>query len=442
MSASQQRKEILEASRRYFDAAKNQAPFVPGQTYVPVTTKVLDADDLVNLIDASLDMWLTAGRFAREFEGILAPLLGKRNVALLVNSGSSANLVAISSLGAKMLPSLNLKPLQPGDEVITAAAGFPTTVNPIIQNGWTPVFVDIDARTLNATTEAVKAARTEKTRAVVLAHTLGNPYRSDELAEWCDKEGLYLVEDCCDALGARVGDKPAGAFGVFATLSFYPAHHITMGEGGAVVPKDGRWKRVAESLRDWGRDCWCEPGKDNTCGKRFTQQLGQLPCGYDHKYTYSNVGYNLKATDMQAAIGLSQLKKLDGFVAARRANWQRLYDGIMASPLLKQHLTPVVATEGTTPSWFGFPMFASDALDREKLVSFLEEHKVGTRLVFGGDLTKQPAYAGERYRVHGALTNTTHVMHKAFWVGVHPALDSARITYMLEQLEAAVRAQL
>lgn len=442
MSASQQRKEILEASRRYFDAARNTAPFVPGQTYVPVTTKVLDAEDLVHLIDASLDLWLTAGRFAREFEGTLAPLLGKRNVALLVNSGSSANLVAISSLGAKMLPSLNLKPLQPGDEVITAAAGFPTTVNPIIQNGWTPVFVDIDARTLNATTEAVKAARTEKTRAVVLAHTLGNPYRSDELAEWCDKEGLYLVEDCCDALGARVGDKPAGAYGVFATLSFYPAHHITMGEGGAVVPKDGRWKRVAESLRDWGRDCWCEPGKDNTCGKRFTQQLGELPCGYDHKYTYSNVGYNLKATDMQAAIGLSQLKKLDGFVAARRANWQRLYDGIQASPLLKQHLTPVVATEGTTPSWFGFPMFASDALDREKLVSDLEEHKVGTRLVFGGDLTRQPAYAGERYRVHGSLTNTTRVMHKAFWVGVHPALDEARITYMLEQLEAAVRAQL
>ncbi len=441
MSASQQRKDILDATRKYFDVAKANTTFVPGTTYVPVTTKVLDADDLVNLVDASLDMWLTAGRFAREFEGVLAPILGKRNVALLVNSGSSANLVAVSSLGAKMLPSLNLKPLQRGDEVITAAAGFPTTVNPIIQNGWVPVFVDIDSRTLNATTEAVKAARTEKTRAVVLAHTLGNPYRADELAEWCDKEGLYLVEDCCDALGARIGDKQAGAFGVFATLSFYPAHHITMGEGGAVVPKDGRWKRVAESVRDWGRDCWCEPGKDNTCGKRFSQQLGQLPCGYDHKYTYSNVGYNLKATDMQAAIGLSQLKKLDGFVAARRSNWQKIFDGIAASPLLKEHLTPVVATEGTTPSWFGFPMFASEAIDREKLVSFLEEHKVGTRLVFGGDLTRQPAYVGENYRVHGELKNTDLVMRKGFWIGVHPALDDARIAYMLEQLEAGVRAQ-
>jgi len=441
MSASQQRKEILDASRRYFDVAKANTTFVPGTTYVPVTTKVLDADDLVNLIDASLDMWLTAGRFAREFESVLAPIMGKRNVALLVNSGSSANLVAVSSLGAKMLPSLNLKPLQRGDEVITAAAGFPTTVNPIIQNGWTPVFVDIDARTLNATTEMVKAARTEKTRAVVLAHTLGNLYRADELAEWCEKEGLYLVEDCCDALGARIGDKPAGSFGVFATLSFYPAHHITMGEGGAVVPKDGRWKRVAESVRDWGRDCWCEPGKDNTCGKRFTQQLGQLPCGYDHKYTYSNVGYNLKATDMQAAIGLSQLKKLDGFVAARRSNWQKIFDGINASPVLKENLTPVLATEGTTPSWFGFPMFASEAVDREKLVSYLEEHKVGTRLVFGGDLTRQPAYAGENYRVHGELKTTDLVMRKGFWVGVHPALDDARIAYMLEQLEAGIRAQ-
>lgn len=435
------RQAVLDASRAYFQATQQPKAFVPGETYVPVTTKVLDEEDLVQLMEASLDLWLTAGRFAREFEAALPPLLGKRNSSLLVNSGSSANLVAISSLGAPMLESLKLSPLKKGDEVITAAAGFPTTVNPIIQNGWVPVFIDVDHRTLNATLEAIQAARTAKTRAVVLAHTLGNPYRADLVARWCEQEKLYFVEDCCDALGARIGDHPAGAFGDFATLSFYPAHHITMGEGGAVVPKDGRWKRVAESIRDWGRDCWCEPGKDNTCGKRYEWELGKLPCGYDHKYTYSNLGYNLKATDMQAAIGLSQLKKLDRFVAARRANWQTLRAGVAGSPLLEEHLLPVEATAGTTPSWFGFPMHCSDAVDREKLVAFLEAHKVGTRLVFGGDLTKQPAYQGVEYRVHGALEGTQRIMKKTFWVGVHPALDAQRIAYVLEQLEAGLRAQ-
>jgi CDP-6-deoxy-D-xylo-4-hexulose-3-dehydrase len=437
------RDSILSASREFFAQAHAPKPFVAGQSYIPVTTKVMDADDMAMLVDASLDMWLTAGRFAREFEAKLPDYFGKahskmKTPALLVNSGSSANLVAVSSLGAATLKDYKLKPLEKGDEVITAAAGFPTTVNPIVQNGWKPVFVDVDLQTLNAVPEAVMAARTPKTRAVVLAHTLGNPYRSDILAEWCKKEGLYLVEDCCDALGATVNGAPVGSYGDYATLSFYPAHHITMGEGGAVISRDARFKRVAESMRDWGRDCWCEPGKDNTCGKRFQWKLGQLPCGYDHKYTYSNVGYNLKVTDMQAAVGLSQLNKIERFVAARRANWQRIFDGIQSSPLLKERLTPVRATEGTEPSWFGFPIHAAPGLDREKIVAFLEEHKVGTRLVFAGNLTKQPAYQGVDYRIHGELTNTDTIMARTFWVGVHPALDEARIAYMLETLEKAV----
>jgi CDP-6-deoxy-D-xylo-4-hexulose-3-dehydrase len=436
---SKQRQSILEATREYFAEAHAPKAFLPGQTYIPVTTKVMDADDLVNLVDASLDLWLTAGRFARELEPTLSKYFGKGPPSLLVNSGSSANLVAITSLGAPMLKTLGLKPIEKGAEVITAAAGFPTTVNPIVQNGWVPVFVDVDPKTLNATPELVMAARTPKTRAVVLAHTLGNPYRSDLLHEWCKREGLYLIEDCCDALGAKVGQAPVGSFGEFATVSFYPAHHITMGEGGAVMPKDARWKRVSESVRDWGRDCWCEPGKDNTCGKRFGWKHGELPQGYDHKYTYSNVGYNLKVTDMQAAVGLSQLKKLARFVSARQANWKTLYQGVLSSPVLRERLLPVVATEGTEPSWFGFPVHCAPGVQREKLVAFLEQRKVGTRLVFAGNLTRQPAYRDVEYRVHGELSATDDIMNRAFWIGVHPALDGPRIQYMLEQLEAGLR---
>ncbi len=434
-----ERAKILSASREYFLLTHPERTFVPGKTYIPVTTKVMDADDLESLVDASLDLWLTAGRFSREFEAEFPKLIGRKTSALLVNSGSSANLVAVSSLGAQMMPALKMKPLEKGDEVITAAAGFPTTVNPIFQNGWKPVFVDVDPKTLNATPELVMAARTEKTRAVVLAHTLGNPYRSDILAEWCKKEGLYLIEDCCDALGAKVQGAPAGSFGDFATFSFYPAHHITMGEGGAVVPRDGRLKRIAESIRDWGRDCWCEPGRDNTCGKRYDWQLGQLPCGYDHKYTYSNIGYNLKATDMQAAVGVSQIKKLGRFVAARKKNWQTIYDGIQSSPILKRALIPVEATEGTEPSWFGFPLYCAEGIQREKLVSYLEDQKIGTRLVFAGNLTKQPAYQGADYRVVGSLTNTDRIMSQAFWLGVHPALTNEQISYVLDRLETGVQ---
>lgn len=433
------RAQIVQSSREYQRLANPTKAFVAGQSYIPVSVKVMDEDDMANLVEASLDMWLTAGRFAREFEEKLPAYFGRKTGALLVNSGSSANLVAVSSLGAPMMKDLKMKPIEKGAEIITAAAGFPTTVNPIIQNGWVPVFVDVDLSTLNALPEAVMAAKTSKTRAVVLAHTLGNTYRSDILAEWCKKEGLYLIEDCCDALGATIGGAPVGSFGDYATVSFYPAHHITMGEGGAVLSKDGRLKRVAESMRDWGRDCWCEPGKDNTCNKRYQWTLGQLPCGYDHKYTYSNIGYNLKVTDMQAAVGLSQLKKVEKYVAARRTNWQKLNEGIQSSPKLREVLTPAVATPGTDPSWFGFPIHCADGIDREKLVSFLEEHKVGTRLIFAGNLTKQPAYKDAEFRVHETLDATDRIMNKAFWIGVHPALDDAKIGYMLEQLEAGIK---
>lgn len=444
----EKRSQILKESKNFFQLAHPLKKFTPGETYIPVTTKVLDEEDLTCLIDASLDLWLTAGRYAREFETALSTFFGRKNPALLVNSGSSANLLAISSLGAEMLRDTQLKPLVRGDEVITVAAGFPTTVNPIFQNGWMPVFVDIDLNTLNALPEVIMAAKTTKTRAVVLAHTLGNPYRADVLEKWCEKEGLYLIEDCCDALGSTImtetctvsGDeKLVGTFGDFATLSFYPAHHITMGEGGAVIPRNGRWKRIADSIRDWGRDCWCEPGKDNTCGNRFGWKLGELPCGYDHKYTYSNIGYNLKATDMQAAVGLSQLKKVQKFIAARRGNWRTLYDGVKSSPFIREKLIPVEPTPGTNPSWFGFPMHCAPGVPREKVVRFLEEQKVGTRLVFAGNLIRQPAYRRAEYRVHGSLQATDQVMHQSFWIGVHPALDTSQICYMLEQLEKAVK---
>lgn len=437
-----QRTRVLDAAREFFQTSHKPKPFVAGETYIPVSTKVIDQEDLSYLVDASLDLWLTAGRFAREFEEKLPAQMQRNTGALLVNSGSSANLVAISSLGAPMLRDLKLRPLEPGDEVITAAAGFPTTVNPIIQNGWVPVFIDVDFNTLNAIPEKVMEARTSKTRAVVLAHTLGNLYRSDLLAEWCKKEDLYLIEDCCDALGATITVEGqacrAGSFGHYSTLSFYPAHHITMGEGGAVISKDGRMKRVAESIRDWGRDCWCEPGQDNTCKKRFGWQLGDLPCGYDHKYTYSNIGYNLKATDMQAALGLSQLKKLDRFIAERRSNWKKLFRGIQSSPKLRERLIPVQATEGTDPSWFGFALHCAPGLNREKVVTYLEAHRVGTRLLFAGNLTKQPAYKNVNFRIHSKLSATDEIMARTFWIGVHPALDDARISYMLEQLETAV----
>jgi len=434
------RKKVLEASRAYFQARPSQE-FIPGQTYIPATAKMVDADDLEALVDASLDLWLTSGRYSHLLEKDLPSHFGRSSKALLVNSGSSANLVAISSFGSHLMESFQKTPLKPGDEVITVAAGFPTTVNPIVQNGWVPVFVDVDKNTLNATTEAVLSAVTPKTRAIVLAHTLGNPYRSDELESFCQKNNLYLMEDCCDAFGSTIEvsgqEKPVGSFGDFATVSFYPAHHMTMGEGGAVFSRDGKWRRIAESMRDWGRDCWCDTGKDNTCKKRFDWKLGDLPEGYDHKYTYSSIGYNLKVTDMQAALGVSQLKKIDGFIQKRRDHYQQLYKGILSSPLLKEHLQPVVKTAGTNPSWFGFPVHCL-GIDRNQMVRRLEDMKVGTRLLFAGNLTKQPAYKNVNFRVHGDLQHTDAIMNHTFWMGVHPALSAGHIQYMLECLEKVV----
>lgn len=439
------REDVITSAREYFRAQHKPKPFVPGETYIPPSGKVLDEDDLAALIDSSLDMWLTAGRFARDFEAEIPKWMNRKPAALMVNSGSSANLVAVSALSAPMMETMKKNRLRPGDEVITVAAGFPTTVNPLVQTGLKPVFVDVDFATMDVTLELIQEAFVPgKTKAVVIAHTLGNPYRADLISEWCAKEGLYLIEDCCDALGAEIetagGWQPTGSFGDFSTLSFYPAHHITTGEGGAVMSKDGRLRKVAESMRDWGRDCWCEPGQDNTCNKRFGWQLGDLPEGYDHKYTYSNVGYNLKATDMQAAIGLTQLKKAGRFIEARRANWQSLYDGVKASPVLRERLIPVEPTKGTKPSWFGFPVHLAEGLNREKLVASLEQKKVGTRLLFAGNLVRQPAYKDVDFRVVGGLKNTDEIMKRSFWIGVHPAIDAPRIEYMLATLEQCVRA--
>lgn len=438
------RRAIIEASKAVFVAEHAPREFVPGETYIPVTAKSVSAEDLANLIDASLDMWLTSGRFARQFERDLSRVMASDIPALLVNSGSSANLLALSTLTSPLIEARNgSRPLVRGDEVLTVAAGFPTTVNPIIQHGLTPVFVDVDLANLNASLATLQNACGPKTRAVVLAHCLGNPFRADEIGKWCRDSGLYLIEDCCDALGSVLslpdGDVSVGTFGQFATFSFYPAHHITMGEGGAVVAGSRRLRLTAEGMRDWGRDCYCEPGKDNTCNKRFDWQLGGLPAGYDHKYIYSQIGYNLKVTDMQAALGVSQLARLPAFVAARRANWRMLYDGVMASSLLSRYLTPVTATPGTNPSWFGFPVHLDPGLDRTKFLRFLEANKVGTRLLFAGNLLRQPGYATIDRRVVGDLRNSDFVMNHTFWVGVHPLIGPAQIAYMLDQLESGLK---
>ncbi len=436
------RVQILALSREYFAQTTHANPtFEAGETYIPVTGKQLGERELELLVESSLDLWLTAGRFAVDFETKLPTFFGRSERSLFVNSGSSANLVAVSSLGSPLLKNFRMRPLEKGDEVLTVAAGFPTTVNPIVQNGWTPVFVDVELETLNANVDVLMAAKGPRTRAIVLAHTLGNPYRADVLRKFCDENEMFLVEDCCDAFGATIGSSPAGSFGDLATLSFYPAHHITTGEGGAVLPKDAKWKKVAEGLRDWGRDCWCEPGRDNTCGKRFGWRFGELPDGYDHKYIYSQLGYNLKSTDMQAAVGLAQLEKVQGFIEVRRRNWQYLRNGIAASPILNRYLMPVEATPGTNPSWFGFPMHLQEPLDRRALTRFLEQNKIGTRLVFAGNLLRQPAYQGVEVRVAGNLANTDLIMNRTFWIGVHPSVTEEMMNYMLENLEKGIQLQ-
>lgn len=433
------RSAVFSAAEKFFEETKKQQqPFVAGKTYIPVTAKTIDFPDLQNVLDAALDMWFTAGRFATDFETEISKYFNHSQKALMVNSGSSANLLAVSSLCSHLFQNGKSTALKEGDEVITAAAGFPTTVNPILQNGLKVVFVDVQAETLNANMDILRNAITDKTKAIVLAHTLGNPYRADLIK--FEFPHIALVEDCCDALGAEVGFSRVGSFGEYATCSFYPAHHITMGEGGAVMSATPRLRKIAESIRDWGRDCWCESGKDNTCQKRFEWKLGELPRGYDHKYTYSHIGYNLKSTDLQASLGLSQLKKADQFIAARRKNWQYLNDAIASSPVLSKFYKPVMPTEGTNPSWFGFAMYCESGLDRNSVVRFLEnEKKIGTRLLFGGNLTKQPAYAREKFEIRGALTNTDRIMNDLFWVGVHPGLDQTKLDYILESLEAGTR---
>jgi CDP-6-deoxy-D-xylo-4-hexulose-3-dehydrase len=436
-AADDLRAQIIELTSRYAEEAFAPEPFVRGESPVPVAGRVFDGADVQSLVDSSLDFWLTTGRFAAEFERRFARERFDRRHTILVNSGSSANLVAFSSLTS---PKLGKRRVRPGDEVITVATGFPTTVNPIVQAGAVPVFLDVDVPTYNIDTTHLEDALSERTRAVMLAHTLGNPFDLDAITAFCEANDLFLVEDCCDALGSTWNGRPVGSFGEFATCSFYPAHHITMGEGGAVITNDGQMKVIAESFRDWGRDCWCEPGMQDTCGKRFCQQFGELPEGYDHKYTYSHVGYNLKLTDMQAAVGVSQLDKLDGFIAARRANFARLREGLAG---LEEHLVLPEATPGSDPSWFGFALSVRPGapVTRNELVQALEERKIATRLLFGGNLLRQPAYRDIEHRVVGDLDNADFVMENTFWIGVYPGLSEEQLDYMVESVHEIVGAR-
>ncbi len=424
-NAQQLRQEILQLVREFHQANWPNQGFAPGQEYVPPSGKVFDDEDLSHLVDASLDFWLTTGRYADTFEHEFAKRCGAR-YALLTNSGSSANLLAVSALTS---PSLGDRQLRPGDEVITVAAGFPTTVNPVIQNRLTPVFLDVDASTYNVDANQLEDAVGPRTRAIILAHTLGNPFNLQAVTDLAKRHNLWLIEDMCDALGSEYNGQLVGTFGDLATVSFYPAHHITMGEGGAVLTNNSRLKRIVESFRDWGRDCWCAPGKDNTCGKRYGWQLGDLPLGYDHKYTYSHIGYNLKPTDMQAAVGVSQLKKLDGFIATRRGNFQYLRDRLRE---FAHYLLLPEATPNSNPSWFGFPLTLRNAapLTRNELVNSLEVRKIGTRLLFGGNLLRQPAYQGIEHRVIGDLARTNWIVDNAFWIGVFPGLTPAKLDYV------------
>lgn len=436
-SSTAERGPILDSVREYAAASLAPREFIPGETPVPVSGKVLDPDDIAALVDASLDGWLTAGRFHTDFERALARYVGSRS-ALFVNSGSSANLVALSGLTS---PKLGKRALRPGDEVITVAAGFPTTVNPIIQNGLRPVVVDVELDTYDAMADRLREAVGPRTRAIMMAHTLGNPFDLDTVQELCKEHDLWLVEDSCDALGSTYDGKRTGSFGDTATVSFYPAHHITTGEGGAVFVKSPLVRKQVESFRDWGRDCYCETGEDNTCKKRFEWQLGDLPRGYDHKYIYSHIGYNLKATDMQAALGLSQLGKLDDFVEARKRNFAHLHsrlEGVEGLMLPK-------ATEKSDPAWFGFPITLDPQhpVSREELQRFLDSRKIGSRLIFAGNLTKQPAYRNIDFKIVGDLTNTDIVMNRSFWVGTYPGLTVPMLDFIadsiIEFVDAAAR---
>jgi CDP-6-deoxy-D-xylo-4-hexulose-3-dehydrase len=427
---------ILEIKNRILDLVNNyssinfkEKEFVPGISDVPVSGKVIGALELQNMVEASLDGWLTTGRFNQQFEEKLSQFLGIKCL-LTVNSGSSANLIAFSTLTS---PKLKERAIQKGDEVISVAAGFPTTVNPIVQFGAIPVFVDVKIPTYNIDENLVEAAITRKTKAVMLAHTLGNPFNVKKIKEICEKYNLWLIEDSCDALGSKFDNQNVGTFGDLATLSFYPAHHITMGEGGAVFTNSKKLERIAESFRDWGRDCYCEPGKDNTCNKRFGWQLGDLPYGYDHKYTYSHSGYNMKITDMQAACGLAQLDRLEGFIKKRKENFNFLYKNLKD---LEEFLILPEQEKKTEPSWFGFPLSLrkNSKFNRNDLIKYLNDNKIGTRLLFSGNLIKQPYMKDVNFKVQGVLKNTDFVMENTFWIGVYPGLSLKHLEYCVNKI--------
>jgi len=422
------RLEIANLVQEFSDLKYKEKVFKPGRSVVPPSGKVLGATELQYMVNASLDGWLTAGRFNRKFEKELSEFIGIKHL-ITVNSGSSANLVAFATLTS---PKLGNRTIKKGDEVIGVAAGFPTTVNPIVQFGAIPVFVDVDLKTHNVNVDLIEAAISPKTKAIVLAHTLGNPYNLKKVKELCDQYNLWLVEDCCDALGAEYNGQHVGTFGDIATCSFYPAHHITMGEGGAVFTNNSELITIAESFRDWGRDCYCDPGCDNTCEKRFEQQLGDLPQGYDHKYTYSHLGYNLKISDMQAACGLAQLGRLPGFIQKRNENFTYLKNKLSD---LTEFIDLPEATQNSTPSWFGFPITLKDNIDRVEFTQYLDNHKIGTRLLFAGNLTKQPYFSDIEYRIVGDLINTDITMNQTLWLGIYPGLGEAQLDYIAEKLE-------
>ena len=425
-TADQLRQEIAALVEQYHQVAFPAKPFLGGISTLPVSGKVFNADEMQHLVDSSLDFWLTTGRYAEQFETQFAKVMGMKH-ALLCNSGSSANLLAVTALTS---PRLRKRALKEGDEVITVAAGFPTTVNPILQNRLVPVFVDVQLGTYDATMESIEAAIGPKTKAIVMAHTLGNPFNLDGVMSIAKEHNLFVVEDTCDAVGATYNNKPVGSFGDISTTSFYPAHHITMGEGGCVLVKSAPMKKIVESFRDWGRDCWCPPGNDDTCGRRFDWQLGELPYGYDHKYVYSHIGYNLKLTDMQAAVGVAQLKKLPDFIEARRHNFNRLYAGLKK---FEEVLILPETTPKSNPSWFGFAITVRPGapFSRLELVQHIESRRIGTRLLFGGNLMRQPAYIGMPHRVVGPLTNANIITDNTFWLGVYPGLNDEMVDFMI-----------
>jgi CDP-4-dehydro-6-deoxyglucose reductase, E1 len=428
------RSAILTLVNDYSDINFKQKEFVPGSSEVPVSGKVIGALELKNMVEASLDGWLTTGRFNEQFEKKLANFLGIKCL-LTVNSGSSANLIAFSTLTS---PKLKERAIQKGDEIISVAAGFPTTVNPIIQFGAIPVFIDVKIPTYNIDESLVEEAITNKTKAIMLAHTLGNPFNVKKIKEICEKYNLWLIEDSCDALGSKFDNQNVGTFGDLATLSFYPAHHITMGEGGAVFTNSKKLERIAESFRDWGRDCYCEPGKDNTCNKRFGWQLGDLPFGYDHKYTYSHLGYNMKITDMQAACGLAQLESLEKFIKKRKENFDFLCKNLKD---LEEFLILPEPEKNSEPSWFGFPLSLkkNNQYNRNDLIKYLDANKIGTRLLFSGNLTKQPYMKNINFKVHGNLTNTDFIMENTFWIGLYPGLSIKHLEYACEKIRSYFR---